>query len=147
MIPFDLGTAVTYVLMGLIGGTINVLMPPIVTDRTNIVQRVVLGAIAGFIGLLTVMQLTPDQLNSIASYVATIGGGYAAIDGIMAGLGKVPLLTTVLQTLTPAKTTQPPAVTVPVTVPPVASVTPLGPQLFPTATGPVLVPLDQQFSS
>lgn len=71
-----------YVLAGLTGGVIFVLMPPLVTEVKTIIQHIGLGAILGGISFLTLEAYTPGQIGTPVSYIAIIGAGYVAIDGL-----------------------------------------------------------------
>jgi hypothetical protein len=134
----DYATIGIYVISGLVGGIIFVLMPPIQTVRSVIVQHVVLGGIAGFITGLATESLLPTQFGTNLSFLSAIPTGYLAIDFITQFL-KNP--TNPLGSSSPAPIQTPPQVSNPpnqVTPTP----TPLHQQLFPPSNTPPLVSLD-----
>jgi len=83
-------TLLWYVIAGLVGGVIFVLMPPMVTDTKTIIQRVGLGAILGGISYLIYESQSPATVGTPQSYIAVIGVGYLAIDGLTKLFGAKP---------------------------------------------------------
>jgi uncharacterized membrane protein len=82
---------VSYVLVGMVGGLTYTLITKIWSERAELIRRLALGAIAGFLSFLILTAANMDLSNvalAALSYLSTWASGYVAIDFIEAVLDR-----------------------------------------------------------